>query len=88
MQSYLIQVFQKWMKPILMTPFMIHTSGRKYGISESVSADLIAQNLYSQIDQEGNRQRLMKKGIGISFWKISLTIGEVIALLTKMTPLQ
>ena len=32
----------------------------KDGISESLSANLIAQNLYSQIDEEGNRHKLLE----------------------------
>ena len=32
----------------------------KYGISESLSANIIARNLYSQIDEEGNRHILLE----------------------------
>ena len=32
----------------------------KDGVSESLSASLIAQNLYSQIDEKGNRHILLK----------------------------
>jgi hypothetical protein len=32
----------------------------KDGVSESLSASIIAQNLYSQIDEEGNRHILLE----------------------------
>ena len=47
----------------------------KYGISESLSANIIARNLYSQIDEEGNRHILLEDII-IDHWQSNSAINK------------